>query len=292
MKNVIVRLSKKNNPSKYFDLKFKLLDNAFVKKWARCVLIAQQNNLPISEPWAIYNINKDLDENFIKNNINRLIKEVDNVQKLFGLEVTNLKDQDTLNKVHAIFEKHHGKLNEWKTNPLFVDKPKSFRKNLSEINQFVHACESTVSGTPKIRIVWFDLPKLNKFSDEDYNLFTNEVNFGSLYHLYCDVGKNIESLVKDNDQHHHDFVPNIHYSADCVCYFKKEDQKKIIDLEKSYKDYIKKNYKKLASKGYYENDKRLTTGRIELAKLDMNMSEDKLLKELQGYNYIQSFLLI
>ena len=113
-----------------------------------------------------------------------------------------------------------------------------------------------------------------------------------MYHLYCDVGKNIESLVKDNDRHHHDFVPNIHYSADCVCYFKKEDQKKIIDLEKSYKDYIKKNYKKLASKGYYENDKRLTTGRIELAKLDMNMSEDKLLKELQGYNYIQSFLLI
>ncbi len=292
MKNVIVRLSQKNNSSNFFDLKFKLLDNSFVKKWIKCVLIAQQKQLPISEPWAIYNLNKDLDANFIKNKINELITKVDQVQKLFGFKLEDLHSQDTLNKIHAIFEKNHGKLDEWKTNPLFKNKPDSFRKNLSEINQLVHACESIISGTKKIRIVWFDLPKVNKFTKSDYDLFTNQIKFGYLYYLYCDVGKNIESLCRDNDDHHHDFVPNIHYSADCVCFFKQNSKREVEKLELDYKNYIEKNKQKLLKSGYHVKDKNLTTGRIPLAKLDMAISQDKLLKRLKNYNNIQSFLLI
>lgn len=292
MKNVIIRLSQKNNSSNFFDLKFKLLNNSFVKKWIKCVLIAQQKQLPISEPWAIYNLNKDLNANFIKNKINELITKVDQVKKLFGFKLTNLQSQNTLNKIHAIFEKNHGKLEAWKTNPLFKNKPDSFRKNLSEINQLVHACESIVSGTKKIRIVWFDLPKFNKFTTSDYDLFTNQIKFGYLYYLYCDVGKNIESLCRDNDDHHHDFVPNIHYSADCVCFFKQNSKRLVEKLELDYKNYIEKNKQKLLKSGYDVNDKKLTTGRIPLAKLDMAISEDKLLKRLKNYNNIQSFILV
>ena len=198
MEYAILRLSDSNDHTKYFDLKFRLIENSFVPKWINCVLEAQQKQYPISEPWAMYNLNDNLNEGFVIENLNRLIKEVDDVQHLFGLEIRDIKDQDTLNKIHAVFEEHHGKLDEWKQNPLFKGKPDSFRRNLSEINQFVHACEDQ-NGTPKIRVVWFDLPKYKKFTDEDYALFTNTENFGSLYHLYADVGKNIESLAEDND---------------------------------------------------------------------------------------------
>jgi hypothetical protein len=254
------------------------------------VLEAQQNQYPISEPWAMYNLNSTLNGEFVIQNLNRLIKEVDSVQPLFGLEIKDSEDQDTLNKIHAIFEKHHGKLDEWKLNPLFKDKPDSFRKNLSEINQFVHACEGQ-KGSPKIRVVWFDLPKYKKFTDEDYALFTNSRNFGSIYHLYSDVGKNLESLAEDNDDHHHDLVPNIHYSADIMIYFTQDSTEDVKMKEKMYEQYRIKNQTYIKSKGYEIDDARLTTGRIEIARIETDLDNAELLEQLKNYDHIQSFFL-
>ena len=290
MKYATLRLSKKNNHGEYFDLKFKLLENTFVPKWVDRVLEAQQNQYPISEPWAMYNLNDSMNLEFIKNNLNRLMNEVDKEHPLFGIRVEDIKDQDQLNKIHAIFEETHGALDEWKTNPIFQNKSEMFRKNLSEINQFVHACES-VGGTPHIRIVWFDLPKTEMFNDTDYALFTNKRTFGSLYHLYSDVGKNIESLAQDNDDHHHDIVPNMHYSADCVCYFHDDSEEDVLAKEKKQKSYVERNRNYLAQKGYTIGDRRLTTGRIEIARLETNLTKEELLAQIKKFDNIQSFFL-
>lgn len=290
MKHATIRLSDKKNHKNYFDLKFKLLENKFVPKWVDRVLEAQQKQYPISEPWAMYNLNDDFNGTFIKDNLNRLMKEVDSEHQLFDLQIDDINDQNLLNKIHAIFEETHGKLDQWKSNPIFENKSEMFRKNLSEINQFVHACES-IGGSKKIRIVWFDLPKSKSFDDSDYELFTNKKTFGSLYTLYSDVGKNIESLAEDNDDHHHDVVPNIHYSADCVCYFHDDSESDVIEMEKKYKEYLTKNEKSLLEKGYTLDDKKLTTGRIELARLDTSLTKKELLKKISNFNHIQSFFL-
>ena len=287
MRYATLRLSKKNDHTDTFDLKYKLNQNHFTAKWIECVLEAQQNQFNISEPWAIYNINDTLNDDFVLEKLNDLIAKVDKEHLLFGFKLENINDQDKLNLIHSIFEKHHGKLDQWKTNPIFDGKTPEFRKNLSEINQFVHACESK-DGSPKIRIVWFDLPKVKKFTESDYELFTNEKKFGSLYHLYADVGKNLESLATDNDQHHHDLVPNLHYSADCVAYFCTDDPDSIENYEKQIKNYIEKNKDYILSQGYDIDDKRLTTGRIELGRLE-DIDETEIMQKLKNYNYIQSF---
>ena len=302
MKYALLRLSQKKDHTKYFDLKFKLLNHHFVKKWIDCVLEAQQKQYPISEPWAIYNLNNKMNRDFIKTNINRLMKKIDNVHKLFGFELKNINDQDTLNKIHAIFEFNHGKLDAWKINPLFKNKPDSFRKNLSEINQFIHACECFNTGTKRIRIVWFDLPKNKLFTDEDYDLFTNKKLFGSLYHSYCDVGKNLESLATDNDNDHHDLVPNLHYSADCIAYFNDDNEEETVVLkEQVYKTYIENNKEYVESsvearawviKGYPIDSKKLTTGKVEIAKLETDLNNDKVLEKMKQYDNIQSFFLL
>ena len=290
MEYATLRLSKKDDHSNYFDLKYKLLKNKFVPKWIDRVLEAQQKQYPISEPWAMYNLNDDFNSNFIKNNLNRLMKEVDSEHRLFQLQIDDIHDQNLLNKIHAIFEETHGKLDQWKSNPIFQNKSEMFRKNLSEINQFVHACES-IGGSKKIRVVWFDLPKSKSFSDSDYELFTNKKTFGSLYSHYSDVGKNIESLAEDNDDHHHDMVPNIHYSADCVCYFHDDSESDVIEMERKYRTYLENNEKSLAEKGYTLDDKKLTTGRIELARLDTSFTKKELLEKIRNFNHIQSFFL-
>ena len=103
MQYAILRLSKKENHLETFDLKFKLKNNSFVCKWIDCVLEAQQNNYPISEPWAIHNINNYFNKKYIKDNLNRLINEVDKVEKLFGFNLSDIDNQDELNKIHSIF---------------------------------------------------------------------------------------------------------------------------------------------------------------------------------------------
>ncbi len=290
MNYATLRLSDKDNHNDYFDLKFKLLENKFVPKWVDRVLEAQQMQYPISEPWALYNINDNMNPGFLKERLNTLMRRVDRISPMFGFQIDDINDQDSLNKIHAIFEKHHGQIDEWKGSKHFKGMNNSFRKNLSEINQFIHACEM-VSGSPKIRVVWFDLPKANTFNNDDYKLFTNKMTFGSLYHLYSDVGKNIESLAEDNDDHHHGVVPNLHYSADFVVHFADRTDQQVEKIENRQKDYVLRNSKYLQSHGYPTGDPKLTTGKIELARLETHWNKTELLSELKNYNNIQSFFL-
>ena len=73
MKFATIRLSKENDPTDVFDLKYTLIDNTFTKKWINCVLEAQQRRYEISEPWALYNINDKLSDNFVLENLGQLL---------------------------------------------------------------------------------------------------------------------------------------------------------------------------------------------------------------------------
>ena len=291
MKQVLVRFSKTNNHNDCYDLYFNLENNSFVCKWIDRINHAKRRQDPISEPWAMRGLNNNLTPEKCKNYLNELIDKVNEHEKLFDKKLNDINDQETLNYIHSIFEQHHGKLNEWLTNPLFENKPKKFREWLSQINQYVHLCEQTTSK-PNVRIVWFDLPKTKTFDKEDYALFTNKRNFGTIYSSYADVGKGIESLVDDEDHHHHDFVPNLHYSADCRIIFETLSDKEVTDRENEYKEYLTKNQTYFDAKGYYADDVRLTTGHIPLATLNTTKSEQQILQELSKYDLVQDFILI
>ena len=115
------------------------------------------------------------------------------------------------------------------------------------------------------------------FSDDDYKLFTDARKFGTLYTLYSDVGKNLEALAMDNDKHHHDIVPNLHYSADCNIFFNTETDIELKQRKQKYKEYAQQNKHYLETKGYSENDIRLTTGHIPLASLETDLNEKEIL---------------
>ena len=289
---VLIRFTKQNNYNDCYDLTFKLLDNTFVPKWIERINQAKSRQDPISEPWAMKRFNQNLSPQDCLARLNQLIDNVNAHEKLFDRKLKDINDQDTLNQIHSVFEKHHGKLDEWLENPLFVNKPKQFREWLSQINQFVHLCEQVKDTRPSVRIVWFDLPKTKKFSNEDYKLFTNKFDFGVIYSLYADVGKNIEALTEDDDDHHHDFVPNIHYSADCRVDFGTLPDFIIKENEAQYKKYIHENRSMLESSGYTVDDPRLTAGHIPIAKLITDKSESQIVQELSEYDYIQDLVLL
>lgn len=286
---LIVRLSKKDDYRQTYDLKFKLEKHSFVAKWIDRYLAAQQRQDPISEPWAFYNLNNDWSNEHIIDFINHHIDICNSyVPNMFEKKLENTHDQDTLNYIHSVFEMHHGKIDEWLSNPLFEKNPKELRESLSHINQTVHRAESTKSY---IRVVYFDLPKDFVFSIEDYALFTDSVDFGGIYTLYADVGKNLESLSQDRDDHHHDFVPNLHYSVDFVIRFFDVNFQQANERKQLYKQFFDNNKDYFESKGYFWGDPRLTTGSIKLAQLTYS-DKQQILEEVSQYNNIQGVFLI
>jgi len=281
----ILRLSNKENHKDIYDLDFDLIESKFLPKWIDCYLLAKQRQDRISEPWAFYNLNNDWSESATVDFLNYHINECNNfVPGLFTRTLSDINDQDTLNYIHSVFVLHHGKLDEWQYNPLIKQNPK-LREHLSHINHTVHRCES-LGGSKKIRVVYYDLPKTKTFNDEDYSLFTNEVKFGGLYTLYANVGKNLESLALDNDDHHDDFVPNLHYSVDCVVKFKNNTG---VENQKVYNEFLLNNWTYFESKGYSKNDSTLTTGAIQIAQLNY-INQQQILDDLKNYNYIQDLI--
>jgi len=287
--NLIVRLSKKQDPTNTLDLTFALQKSNFLPKWINRMLVAQQRQDPISEPWAFYHLNNQWSEEytikFINENINRC-NEI--FPGMFERTVIDIQNQDDLNYIHSVFELYHGQLDTWKTNPIFDNiHGDELRNCLSHINQTVHRCEGASIKHPKLRVVYFDLPKTETFTSEDYQEFTNKVEFGGLYTLYADVGKNLESLATDNDNHHHDFVPNLHYSADFTIKFWDNTG---VERENLCKQYIEQHKDYFISKGYTLDDPRLTTGSIKLGQL-IYKDKSSMLESIQPYDNIQSAFL-
>lgn len=281
----ILRLSNKENHRDIYDLEFDLIESSFLPKWIDRYLLAKQRQDRISEPWAFYNLNNDWSESATVDFLNYHIDACNSFAPgLFSCNLNSIHDQDTLNYIHSVFELHHGKLDKWQNNPLLKQNPK-LREHLSHVNQAVHRCES-IGGNKKIRIVYFDLPKTETFNCEDYSLFTDEVKFGGLYTLYADVGKNLESLALDNDDHHHDFVPNLHYSVDCVVKFNNNNG---IEHQEIYSKFLLDNWQYFENKGYVKNDPRLTTGSIQIAQLNY-VNQQQILDNLKNYNYIQDLI--
>lgn len=291
---IIVRLSKKDNHQQTFDMSFKLENHHFVEKWIGRFKLVQQRQDPISEPWAFYNLNDRFSDDYIIEEMNRLVSECNRISPgLFDKYLDNINDQDTLNYLHSVFELHHGQLDAWKNNELFSGvEGNELRQNLSFINQMVHRAEGH-GNNKQIRLVWFDIPKTERYDEEDYKLFTDKREFGGVYICYADVGKNLESLATDEDEHVHDFVPNLHYSADLVINFNPDESEECVrQKQQQYEKFFVENREYFESKGYCYGDPRLTTGRIKVAQIETEFLEKELLEKISNYDNIQAVYLI
>jgi transcriptional regulator CtsR len=76
-----------------------------------------------------------------------------------------------------------------------------------------------------------------------------------------------------------------------VCYFHEDSEDEVMHMEREQKKYIERNVNYLKEKGYAVDDKRLTTGRIEIARLDSDLTKEELLNRIKNFNHIQSLFL-
>lgn len=294
MPNLIVRLHKDTDHANTLDLRYRLLDNAFVPKWMERYKFSQSRGDDISTRDQFYGLNEEWTAERTIALINERVDQINQlVPDLIGRKISSVGDQDTLNYLHAFFERYHGKVDSWLTDPWWQDKPKELRPIWSDLNNYIHRLEGYRTGSPRprIKVCWYDTPKTKMFEPDDYALFETGVRFGHMYSLYSDVGKDLKSLAYDEDDHHLDFVPPTYYSADFQLKFWTDTPDEIAKIQKDCSEFYDRNDNFFKSKGFEKDDPRLVTGSIPIAELITDRSEQQLLNDLKGYNRIQGVYL-
>ena len=294
MRKVIVRLSQKDDFKHTLDLEYDIIDNPFTPRWIECYQRSQQRGDPISNPDRFGGLNNEWTKERVFSIINERVDQINQiVPGLIDRKLKDPQDQDTLNYLHSFFERYHGKVDVWLTDPWWQDKPRELRPIWSDLNIFIHKMESLNAGErPNIKITWYDTPKPDRLTRQDYALFTHQYRFGYIYSLYADVGKDLKSLTYDHDDHHLDFVPPTTIAADCQLQFFNTTEEESLKITRDCQNFYAKNRDYFQSKGYPQDDHRLVTGSIPLARLSQPTDPTALLNQIKSFNWVQNFYII
>ena len=145
--------------------------------------------------------------------------------------------QDCLNYLHNIFERYHGLLDQ-QTSEYWHSAPDTVRQALANLNLAVHRCETAMEAPcPRFVCTWFGMPKTKQLDVDTIKKYSDlKVNFGTVYLNYCEIGKTIEELTRDNDIYIGDdaFRPFGYYSADFVVSFFEQDLRQKLDGMQQY----------------------------------------------------------
>jgi len=265
------------NPTNTSDgiiIDYNLRNTPIAKKWIQRVLLAQKLHYPIDNPDRFYGFGTiDNQKNSALTEINLTIKKLNKWINI-DYDLDSVEDQDTLNRLHHIFEKEHGLLNVSNNN-------KDFRQNLCDLNILIHKCESIARGAhPRHVVTYFGLPKTEILQESDYQYFDSKITYGSVYLNYVEIGKTLFDLMLDHDTYIEPaaFQPFKHYSADFVIKFWNDENSNLKNQLQAYYNTHQQFFKSL---GYTWEYLSKSIGGIPVADLCTDLEILELLQTRQ-----------
>lgn len=251
-------------------LEFKIRDTKPAQQWVERLLLAQAEGYTVDDPGRFYGFGTYQEqEQQALTAINRTIDIINQHEPLITRGLASVSDQDYLNSLHHVFEVYHGLLDQ-QTHEFWQQAPQQVRQALADLNIQVHRCESLARGAkPRHVVTYFGLPKTKLLDIEDYQYFTDSVEFGTVYLNYCEIGKTLENLAEDQDIYigQDAFQPFRHYSADFNVQFWTADARQIADKHANIKQYYREHQEFFSSMGLDENHAYLKSGSIPVADL-------------------------
>jgi len=225
-KNLLIEYANPHDLNDTLTVEFRLRDHSFIHRWIERVQTAQAQ-YPIDDPARFYGLGPiELQRKRSLDLINDCINHINSQQELISRRPESVDDQDCLNYLHHIFEIHHGLLDK---NP--IENP-ILLSWLAKLNILVHRCESVSRGAhPRHVVTWYGLPKDKLLNINDYKLFTDEWEYGTVMLNYAEIGKTVADFATDNDKYiaPEAFQPFRHYSADFTVKFWNTDPLQIND---------------------------------------------------------------
>ena len=203
--------------------------------------------------------------------------------------------QDDLNYLHHIFEVYHGMLNE--PHEFFIEAPVEVQRALGQLNLEVHRCEAMAEGTvrkmmPTHLVTYYDQPRgpgIRTLEDTDYEHFTEFVEFGTVYLLYVEIGKTLQDMALDDDDHIGDeaYKPFRHYASDFIIRYWGMTVESINKYHRMYKEHYDENKEFYDSRYNYSHIYN-RPGNIPLAKLQTHLSPIEVVTEIQKRQFVSS----
>lgn len=284
-KNFYITIS--DNKQKY-TLDFDIYKYGIAQKWA----------FEISKNYNLYERNRFKSWSYTPEKENKIIKnlnsQIDIINKHFNniidTKVSKDTNQDKLNYLHKHFEILRGAID--KEAAGFKKAPISVQYAIENLNIYIHEYEDFIRSRPSPQFpnhpfasivgTFANRPRY-KLQDEDYDYFTFNWKFGEVYINYCEVGKPVLDVFKDNDNMvgKENIRPLNYYSADFMIKF---------GPDTPY-NYFKNREKKLKSwleKQKIKYSKYLAIGLIPVAQLKpMQYTPEEIIKKYSECNFIE-----
>jgi len=277
-------------------LTYNINDTSIAQRWATLLDEAIQQ-YTIDDPKRLYGFDTlDIERQKAVDAINKCVNTINNYRPGFvERRMTPELIQDDLNYLHHIFEVYHGMLNE--PHEFFVEAPKEVRQALGQLNLEVHRCESMAEGTvrkmlPGHFVTYYDQPRgpgIRTLEDTDYEHFTEFVEFGTVYLLYVEIGKTLQDMALDDDDHIGDeaYKPFRHYASDFIIRYWGTTVESINKYHRMYKEHYDENKEFYDSRYNYSHIYN-RPGNIPLAKLQTHLSPEEVVTEIQKRQFVSS----
>jgi len=290
---VLIEYANPKDLSDTYTLSFTIRNHSVADTWTKLVDIALKKHA-IDDPGRFYQFGAkqhQLDKALA--DINRTIDIINSHKLLIDRKLTDVLDQDTLNYLHHVFEIYHGLLDQ-QNNDFWKTATSEVRKALADLNIQVHACEDLArssSNKPSTYITWYKMPKLFKLEDSQYNLFEDCAKTGTIYLLYCEIGKTFEDLSADNDKYIHDtaFKPFKYFSADFRIKYYNDDPRQIEKKHATMKQYYKTKQEFFNRQALPWGHRYLLPGSIPVADLDTTPPD--LIDNLESRQWVKKITL-
>jgi len=293
-KNLYIKYCDPHNKLNTFTLQYKLRDSPIVSKWCERIELAQTTS-EIDAPNRFYGFGTiEEQKQDSVDRINECIQTINLFEPIIDRTLKDITDQDTLNYLHHIFEIYHGLLDQ-QLHELWQRAPRVVQQALADLNILVHRCESIQRGAlPRHVVTYYSLPKDKLLDKEDYQWFTDKIEFGTVYLTYVEIGKTLDDLVMDNDRYISDdaFQPWRHYSADFNIKFWSSDDRQVEEFRAKIKQYYNTNRKFFQEKKLPWGHPYLNSGSIPIADLVYSGNKTELLEELKTHQHVDSVVLL
>jgi hypothetical protein len=272
-------------------LQFRVLATPVAELWQE--RMSQRHAWPLDHPRRFYGFDSaKIEADRAVAEINRCVNVINQYQHIADRTLTDVHDQDTLNYLHNIFERYHGLLDQQHTE-YWISAPKSVRVALADLNLAVHRCE-TAQTDPKPRLVctWYGQPKqqtLSTVMQQQYG--TTNPAWGSVCLNYCEIGKTLEDLTRDNDNYISDdaFRPFSYYSSDFVVRFFDHSLQVLDNTRANMQQYYNAHQAFFHKRGFASfDDTRLQPLRFPVAQLIETMPRAQLLQEIAARQQVSN----
>lgn len=281
----------KNDHQHEFRLRYQIYDNNTARRWWKALHDQCEIDNQIVEKDRMYNFpDNKWDEMKIVDELNKCIDIINENEPLIHHRAFVGMPQEQLNHLHHYFENLRGSM--VSPAPTWDQSSDQVKNALERYNVIIHRAESFYRASEDVKFY----PRMvgrflagDRFPlvAEDYPLFTLTRKFGEILINYCEVGKPLYDVYKDDDDivGEDNIRPLRYYSAGFTSHFHNRSENSVNAFLAGMDQWWDKNHNYLGALGFVKGDPMNSIGNIPVAMIiDNGMTEDEIISKLCEFN--------